>query len=324
MDIRRFELPQELKPVFKKARKLEWITFIYTLTVVVLMAVVMGTSQTMKSATLEDALSMVPSLCFLIGSRFYDRQPNKEFPYGYHRVFGIAFLAGSLALFGIGAFLLVDSSITLLKAEHPTIGSTMIFGHQVWMGYVMMAALVYSFVPSVILGYMKLPLSKQLHNKILFTDADTQKADYMTAIAAIAGIMGIGMGWWWADSAVAIAISVSILHDGIVNVKTAVLDLMDRAPVHIDDANKNELVDEVEQLVRNWHWVQDARVRFREHGQVLFGEVYVMPKDDTQEPAHTEDLVSEIKRYNWKLHDVVLTIVDKLPEWEDNKNAYGS
>lgn len=317
MKVKGFELPEELKPVFKKARRLEWITFFYILSVVGVMYAAMGASQAMKTATLEDALSIVPSLCFLIGSRIYDRQPNRQFPYGYHRVFGIAFLTGSVALFGIGSFLLVDSAITLIKADHPTIGSISIFGRQVWLGWIMILVLLYSSVPSIIIGYKKLPLARLLHNKVLYTDADTQKADYMTAFAAMLGITGIGAGWWWADSVAAILIAFSILHDGFTNLKTAILDLMDRTPVHTENEQKNELVDEVAKLVRSWHWVKDAQVRFREHGQVFFGEVYIVPNEGEPLLQRIQDATDDIRAHHWKLHDVTVQPVTELPQWED-------
>lgn len=317
MEVKRFELPQDLKPVFKQAKKLEWITFYYILSVVGIMYAVMGSSQAMKSATLEDALSIIPSVCFLISSRIFGRDPDKEFPYGYHRVYGIAFLTGAIALLAIGGFLLVDSLITLLKADRPTIGSIYVFGHQVWMGWIMILALVYSSVPSIILGRKKLPLSKQLHNKILFTDADTQKADYMTAFAAMAGIVGIGAGWWWADAVAAIAIGSSVLYDGIVRVKTAVLDLMDRTPVKTENSEEDPLVAEVQQLIRSWHWVKDAKVRFREHGQVFFGEIYIIPNEDEDTLERIKNSAEDIKGHHWKLYDVTVTLVKELPEWKD-------
>src|SRR5690606_725296 len=98
MEVKAFELPDELKPIFKKAIKLEWITFFYILSVVGVMYMVMGSSQAMKSALLEDVLSAVPSLCFLISSKIFNKDPNKQFPYGYHRVYSIAFLTGAIAL----------------------------------------------------------------------------------------------------------------------------------------------------------------------------------------------------------------------------------
>ena len=61
-----FELPERLRVKLSKAVRLEWITLGYLITVVIAMYLVMGSSQAMKSAWLEDVLSLIPSLVFLI------------------------------------------------------------------------------------------------------------------------------------------------------------------------------------------------------------------------------------------------------------------
>ena len=309
-----FELPDHLKPQFQKAKKLEWITIAYLFTVIIIMYLVMGSSQAMKTAWLEDALSSLPSISFLIASGIFYKKPNARFPYGYHRVFSIAFLAGSVALFGMGCFLLIDSSISLIKAEHPTIGSVFVFGKQFWLGWLMLLALVYSALPAMLLGYKKLPIAKKLHNKILFTDADTQKADYMTAFAAMLGILGVGLGFWWADALAAIFISFSVLLDGYKNLKNAIKDLMDRHPMTVEREEKDELVDKIENYVKSWGWVKDARARFREHGQVYFGEIMVITEEDINLPNCIEQGVKDLDDYHWKIYDVTLMPVEKFPE----------
>lgn len=310
-----FELPEDLKKKLKKAKKLEWITLIYLATVVVVMYLVMGSSQAMKTAWLEDALSMIPAISFLIASRIYNRKPTKKFQYGFHRVFSIAFLTGSIALFGMGLFLLVDSAITLIKAEHPTIGTVVLFGKQIWMGWIMIAALVYSSLPAMYLGYKKLPLAKKLHNKILYTDANAQKADYMTGFAAMAGILGLGMGWWWADASAALFISFSVLKDGYTNLKDAVEDLMDRKPLHIEDDKPDELVEKVEVFIKSWEWVEDAKVRFREEGQVYFGDVQLIAKPGTDVSKAIEDGLKKLQGFHWKIYDVTLMPVQEIKDY---------
>ncbi len=309
------ELPEELQTSLKKARKLEWVTICYLLSVVVVMYLVMGASQAMKTAWLEVALSILPAIAFLIASTIFDRQPTPKFPYGYHRAFGIAFLAGSLALFAMGGFLVVDSSMALIRAEHPTIGSTEIFGRQIWMGWIMILALLYSAGPAMILGFRKHPLAKQLHNKILKTDADAQKADYMTAVAAMAGIIGVGFGLWWADAVAALFISVSVLKDGFTNLKTAIQDLMDSRPSHTENSEKDELVDEVEHYIRSWQWVDRVRVRFREAGQVYFGEVMVTVRSEENLVENIAKGIEDLEKFHWKIYDVVVVPVRQLPEW---------
>ena len=61
------------------------------------------------------------------------------------------------------------------------------------------------------LGRAKMKLAQKLHDKVLYADADMNKADWMTAVAAMVGVAGIGIGLWWADSVAALVISASIL-----------------------------------------------------------------------------------------------------------------
>lgn len=306
-----FELPEKLIPVFDKAKKLEWITIAYLVSVVILMFLVMGSSQAMKTAWIEDAMSSIPAISFLIASRIYDRKPNHLFPYGYHRVFTIAFLAGSVALFSIGLFLAYDSSMSLLSGEHPTIGSMMVFDHQIWMGWIMILALCYSAFPAMYLGYKKLPLAKKLHNKILYADADTQKADYQTALAAMAGIVGVGFGLWWADATAALFISLSVIKDGYKNLKNATQDLMDREPKIISEDTIDPLLNEIGKTVENWDWVNESKIRFREHGQVYFGEILIVPNSSDDISNKVEKAVKDIHALHWKIQDVVISPVSK-------------
>jgi len=119
----------------------------------------MGSSQAMKTAWLEDALGTLPAIAFLVASRYFEKPASKQFPYGFHRVFSIAFLTGSVALFSMGCFLAIDSSISLIKMGRPTIGSIFIFDNQIWMGWIMILALCYSSFPDMWLVYKKLPLA---------------------------------------------------------------------------------------------------------------------------------------------------------------------
>lgn len=309
-----FELPVDLRKALKRAKKLEWITLFYLISVVVVMYFSLGSSQAMKTAWLEDVLSIVPSVAFLISSKINSKAPNKKFPYGYHRVFSISFLTGAVALLGMGLFLVYDSSMALISTDHPTIGSRIFFGYEVWMGWVMILALLYSAIPAMVLGMKKIPLAEDLHNKLLYTDASAQKADYMTAGAAILGILGVGAGIWWADAAAALFISFSVLNDGFKHVKTASFDLMDRYPQRLKTKDEDEIILKVQETASSWPWVKEARVRFREAGQVYFGQVAVVPKGeiDLDEIAQGYE---ELRSLHWKIHDFTIDPVRKLPPW---------
>jgi cation diffusion facilitator family transporter len=309
-----FEYPEELMPVYHKARRLEWITLAYILSAAVFVYLTMGNSQAMKTAWFEDLLSLTPSVSFLIASRLALKEPNGDFPYGYHRAASIAYLCSAVALLAVGGFLLVDSTITLLKAEHPTIGTVVLFGKQVWLGYLMIAAMLWSTFPSLYLGLKKLPLAEQLHDKNLYTDAEMNKADWMTAVAAIFGIVGIGFGLWWADAAAAAIISLDIVRDGYSNLKQAVFDLMNQIPKTVDEKKPDPLIQQVQDTLNKHDWVRNSTIRLREEGHVYFGEGFVVCADGADLPGKLEDLSREVEGLDWRIQEFVITPVRQLPE----------
>ena len=56
------ELPPELQQTLRKARRLEWLTIAYLVSAVVLLALVLGSSQAMKTAWIEDLLRLIPPI----------------------------------------------------------------------------------------------------------------------------------------------------------------------------------------------------------------------------------------------------------------------
>ena len=312
--INNFEYPPELEKDFEKAKRIEWITIIYLLSTVVVMYLTMGNSQAMKTAWFEDLLSLTPSISFLIASRIFVKKPTNEFPYGYHRVVSIAYLCSSLALFAVGGFLLIDSVLTLVKQDRPTIGMITLFGHSFWLGYLMIAALLYSSIPAVILGRIKLPLAEKLHEKNLYTDAEMNKADWMTALAAIAGITCIGFGIWWADAAAAALISVDILYDGYKNLKQAVVDLMNQEPKTVNNQETDPLINLVREHLARKTWIREVRVRLREEGHIYMGEAFVIPAEDLNLTQLIAEATEEVRKINWQIHEIVITPVKEFSE----------
>src|SRR5688572_1371546 len=122
-----FKMPPDKEHFYSKPAKLELLTVVYLISAVFFIYLTLGASQAMKAAWLEDLLSLTPPLAFLNASRFRNRPPNEEFPYGYHRAISIAFLCASVALTLMGLFLLFDSALKLISFEHPSIGTVQPF-----------------------------------------------------------------------------------------------------------------------------------------------------------------------------------------------------
>ena len=265
------ELPEAQERANRRAIRLEWISLAYWITAIVAIYFALGQSQAMKAAWVEDILALFPPIAFLVASRFRHREPNERFPWGYHRAITVAYVVATAALFALGLFILIDSVEKLLSGTHPPIGMVEIFEWQVWSGWVMLAALAYSGIPPLILGRMKEPLAADLHDKVLYADARMNRADWLTAGAAAVGVIGIGLGLWWADAVAAIVISLDIVHDGQRYLRESVADLMDEHPKTHDEAKPHPVVDQIKQELAGVPWIEMAAVRMREHGHLVTG-----------------------------------------------------
>ena len=302
-----FDLPDELRPELARATRLEWATIFFMTTIVVAIALTMGSSQTMKAAWIEDLLSFVPPIAFLVSKRFQNRAPTDERPYGYHRAVSVAFLAGSVALTLFGGFILIDSILGLVRAEHPSIGTTVLFGHQLWAGWLMIAVLAYSALPPFVLGHMKQRSARVLHDKTLMADSDMNRADWMTAAAGIAGILGVGLGWWWADSVAAGIISLDIVADGVKNLKRVIADLMDQQPTTVD-GEWSDVPERVRRALLDLPWVADADLRMREEGHVFAGEAFLQARDGCGTAERLEEARRVAADVDWRVRDLVFEI----------------
>jgi cation diffusion facilitator family transporter len=298
-----------LEPVEARAKRLEWATIFFMLTIVVIIYFTMGSSQVMKAAWIEDLLSFVPPIAFLVSARWKDRPADEGFPYGYHRSVSIAFLAGAVALTIFGVFILIDSLLGLVRQEHPTIGTSVVFGHQLWAGWLMLAVLAYSAIPPLVLGHMKLEPARALHDKTLKADSDMNRADWLTAGAGIVGILGIGIGWWWADAAAAGIISIAIVNDGLTNLRRVVSDLMDQEPTTVD-GERSDVPERLRRALNELSWVRDVDVRLREEGHIFAGEAFLVVTSTHDLRVKLEEARRAAHGVDWRVRDIVLEVKD--------------
>jgi divalent metal cation (Fe/Co/Zn/Cd) transporter len=295
---RSFELPPNKAEANRRAVRLEWITVGYLITAIFFLYITLGSSQAMKAAWMEDLLSLVPPISFLVASRVRHRPPNERFPFGFHRAVSVGYLVASVALFAMGLYILYDSLSKLAAFEHAPIGLIQPWGEPIWLGWFMIPALVYSAIPAVILGRIKLPLARELHDKVLFADAKMNKADWLTAVAAMV-----------------------ITHDGVKNLRTATSDLMDARPTLIDDSANDPLPERVRTEVSSESWVKDVAVRVREEGHVFFADVQVVPAATENLTSRLAGLAQKLMDLDWRLHDVMIMPVDEIQAEVDAPGA---
>lgn len=305
--------PQERRAVLRRAVWLEWTTIAVMLVTIAAVYAVSGQSQAMKVAWIEDSLSLLPPIAFLIGARIAHRPPSTRFPYGFHRAVGIGHLVAGVALLAMGLFLVVDSGSGLVAGERPPLGVVEIGGRVIWSGWLMVAVMALSCIGPVILGRMKAAPAEALHDKVLYADADMNRADWKTGIATIVGVLGIGMGLWWADAVAALVVSVSILRDGWGNLRGAVQGLADARPTRFDGTDPHPLVHGIDEVLAEVEWADDRGARVRDEGHVFHVEAFLVPADgqvvSVERLAQVRARLSEL---SWKIEDVVVTVVAEV------------
>ncbi len=307
-------LGEEQEKLLRKAIRLEWLTLGVLGATFAVVGLVAGQSQAMKAAWVEDGLSLLPPIAFLVAARMISKPPSRSHPYGHHRAIATGHLVAATALLVMGGFLVYGSASSLISGEKPPIGLLVLFGQDIWLGWIMIGVIALSGVAPVLLGRAKMKLAEPLHDKLLYADADMNKADWMTAISTVVGVFGIGVGLWWLDSVAALVVSASIIYDGVVNLRAAVRDLSDTRAVTLG-GESHPLIDDIEDIARSTPWVADAAARVRDQGHVFHSEIFVIPHPGHQPTvAELEDLGEAVSEHDWKLNNVVVVPASQIPE----------
>ena len=320
----RTDLPAVQQQALRSAIRWEWFTIGYTVVTIGLIALVVGGSQAMRTAWIEDMLSLIPQISFLVALLFIRRPPTRSFPFGLHRVMGVGHLVAGVALLAVGGNLAYEAVSGLVRAEHPSIGTVLLFGQTIWLGWLMVAVMSVIVIGPFFYGHAKAKLAPKLHNKVLYADADMAKADWTTTVASIVGVLGVGVGLWWLDGAAALFISLGIVWDGWRNSRAAVLDLIDQRARTEDDARPHPLIARIANRVDELPWVRECAVRMRDMGQVFHVEVFAVPMRDEVRVDEIEDARAAVTALDWKVQDVVVIPTATLPDEAEPATRHAS
>lgn len=306
-------VPNHVEQAQQQAIRLEWISVFAMGSVVVVMYFASGSSQAMKAAWVEDMLGLIPPITYLVAMRFARRPADANFKWGYARALSLAFLCAATALLIFGGYLLIDGIRGLLAPDSGELGTVSLGDREVWSGWLMLAALLYSAIPPILLGRKKLELGRTLHQKALHTEATMNRDDWLTAAAAAVGIGGVALGFAATDALAAIVISVQVLKDGFEHMREALSALADGRPTTVDLDGIDELVAQVERIADDWHWVKRSEVRLRELGHFIGGEILIVPTDEKGLLTRLGEARQQLRKLDWRIDEVVIVPVSSLP-----------
>lgn len=190
------------------------------LTVVKLVAGILGNAYALVADAVESSVDMVGSLAVWSGLRIAARDPDERYPFGYGRAEALAAAAVSVLMLGAAIAIAITAMAEIRTPHHAPEPYTLV---------VLVAVIVVKWV----LFRTVLAASQATGSSAVAADAWHHRSDVITSAAAFVGIsvalLG-GPGWEQADDWAAVVAAFVIGGNGIWMLRNTLRDLMDRAP----------------------------------------------------------------------------------------------
>jgi len=84
---------------------------------------------------------------------------------------------------------------------------------------------------------------------------------------------------------------------------------MNRRPSSVEDQEEDPAIDELQNALENLSWVEKARVRLREDGDVLTGEAFIQPRDGGDLLDRMAEASKIVGSVDWRVHDISMVPV---------------
>lgn len=203
---------------------------------------------------MADALTAVPlGLAFWLGRR----PPNRRYTYGYGR---------SEDLAGVVIVVLIAASSALAAYEAV---SRLIHHQDVHHLWAVAVAGLLGFIGNELVARYRISVGREIGSAALVADGLHARTDGFTSLSVLLGAGGLALGWWWADPAVGLLITLAILlvlRDAAREIYRRLMDAVDPA-----------LVEQVDELLRTTPGVVDVgTTRLRWIGHQLRAECTVV------------------------------------------------
>jgi cation diffusion facilitator family transporter len=202
---------------------------------------------------LHNLADVSTSAVVFFGFLISKKQPTPGYPYGYERAEDIAGLGVALVIWASAVFAAYESYQKLIAetgTTHLAVG---------------MAAAVLGMVGNLAVSKYKAHVAKQIQSATMEAEATHSWLDVMSSIGALVGLIGVALGFPWADPIAGFAVTIFICHVGYEVTRDIIRHLMDGVePEHLEAAR---------QATQAVVGVHAALVRGRWMGRTLILEV---------------------------------------------------
>ena len=216
-------------------------------------------------ALLGDALhnlsDVSTSALVFVGFRASRHLPTERYPYGYERAEDLAGIGVALVIWGSALVAGFESVHKLLRH-----GGT---GHVGWG----IAAAAVGIAGNQLVARYKLTVGRRIRSATMVADAKHSWLDALSSAGAMLGLIGVAVGWAWADAVAGIVVTGFICHVGY----EVTTDIAHR----LLDGVEPEIIPTAEATAIAVPGVQHAHARARWTGRTLRVEVEGFLDPDT-------------------------------------------
>ncbi|KJR43883.1 magnetosome protein MamB-1 [Candidatus Magnetoovum chiemensis] len=230
----------------------------------------------------------VSSLFILIALKIAKKPKDDSHPFGHGKVEYISTISASIFIFVCATTIFLDAlhsfkTKTQMMPDNSAILATII-------------ALIYSYVQ-----YSSNKCAAiHLNSPALLADASESKADAITSLAVLAGLVGTKVGLGYADTVAALIVSLFVFHISIEMFLKGVNGLID---VSMD----RETIDTIIEICKRLDGVEDVRkIRSRSMGQKWLIDIHI--------DVNKKLTVLDVHKITNKLRTI---IIDKIENVED-------
>lgn len=204
--------------------------------------------------TIHNLADLVTSLPLWVAFVLSRRAADRQFTYGYSRTEDLAGIAILLVILGSAAIAGCESVLKYLSPAPPT--------NTEW---AMIAALI-SFAGNEVVAQYRIREGSAMGSAALVADGQHARADGVTALAALAGLIGAHLGLSWADPMAGIFITLAIVLIAVESGREVVLRAL--------DAIDPKIVAEIERVAGSVDGVASVQaVRARWLGHAIVAEL---------------------------------------------------
>jgi cation diffusion facilitator family transporter len=216
-------------------------------------------------ALLGDALhnlsDVSTSALVFVGFRASRKVPTQRYPYGYERAEDLA---------GIGVALVIWGSA--LVAGFESITKLLRHGGTTHLGWGIAAAAV-GIAGNQLVARYKLMVGRRIRSATMVADAKHSWLDALSSAGAMLGLIGVALGWGWADAIAGIVVTGFICHVG--------WEVTSEIAHRLLDGVDPEIITTAETIAAQVPGVNHAHARARWTGRTLHVEVEGFLTPDT-------------------------------------------